>query len=99
MGRLPVEVHPEALQEARAAREWYAERGATLGEAFMEELDRAIESIAEQPHAWPPFERGTRRYLLGRFPHSVVYRVVRETVQLVAVAHASRTPGYWRHRV
>lgn len=37
----PIEFHPEAIDEARAAREWYAERNLSLGSAFMNELDCA----------------------------------------------------------
>jgi len=42
-------VHPEAIAEARAARKWYESRNAELAEAFMAELDWAIERIEEAP--------------------------------------------------
>ena len=42
-------VHPEAIAEARAAREWYHARNAEVAEAFMAELDSAIERIDEVP--------------------------------------------------
>ena len=41
----PPWLHPEAIKEARAAREWYLARNAEAGEAFMAELDAAIEQI------------------------------------------------------
>ncbi len=44
-----VEVHPEALAEVEAALEWYAERSLRAPVAFMEELDKAIESILDAP--------------------------------------------------
>jgi len=40
----------------------------------------------------------THRFLLRRFPFSVAYREVRETVQVVAVVHGRRKPGYWKGR-
>ncbi len=37
----PIELHPEAIAEARAAREWYNERSSVAADAFMAELDVA----------------------------------------------------------
>lgn len=65
----------EALDEAEAAARWYAERSVTAAAAFSSELDAAESAIARLPEAWPPFDQGTRRYLLQPFPFSVVYRV------------------------
>jgi len=38
-------VHPEAIAKARAARQWYEARNAETAEAFMAELDLALERI------------------------------------------------------
>ncbi len=43
-----IEIHPEAFAEAI---DWYAERSSRTPTAFMEELDKAIESIREAPNA------------------------------------------------
>ena len=88
----------EALAEAEAAARWYAERSPTAALAFSEELDAAESAIVRLPEAWPPFELGTRRYLLRRFPFSVIYRVEPHRVLIVAVAHFRRRPGYWQAR-
>ena len=98
MSSRTVELHPEAAVEAQATREWYDERSPALGKAFLAELDRAIDRIVESPDRWPKFRAGTRRYLMRRFPFMVIYRQVGEVIQVLAVAHARRKPGYWRHR-
>ena len=95
----PIELHPDAIDEARAARLWYAERSSVAADAFMAELDQAIDKICEGPERWGPYLHGTRRYLLKRFPYLVVYRERPRELQVIAVAHAKRRPGYWRHRV
>lgn len=59
-----------ALEEAEAAARWYASHSEAAAIAFSEELDTAEDAIARLPEAWPPFEYGTRRYLLRRFPFS-----------------------------
>ncbi len=53
-------VHPEAIAEARAAREWYEARNAQPAEAFMAELDLAIERIEEAPRQWLAYLGDTR---------------------------------------
>jgi toxin ParE1/3/4 len=98
MTRLPLEVHPEAVAEAQAARQWYESRSEVAARAFVAELDAGIDCIRSSPELYPPYLHGTRRYLLRRFPYLVVYRVIRGTIQVVAVAHGRRRPGYWRSR-
>jgi len=80
---------------SRAAREWYQARNAEAAEAFMAELDLAIHRIEEAPRQWPPCLAETRRYLLRRFPFFVVFRETDDRLQILAVAHARRRPGYW----
>ena len=91
-------LHPLAAEEAREARRWYASRADFLGEAFVSELDHAVSQIVAHPTTWPLFESGTRRYLLRRFPYFVVYRELESALEVVAVMHAKRRPGYWHDR-
>ena len=48
-----VDIHPEAIAEAQAATRWYRERSASAAEAYLAELDLAVEAIAENPKMWP----------------------------------------------
>jgi toxin ParE1/3/4 len=99
MSALKVALHKEAIAEASAARGWYEVRSVAAAEAFMEELDRIVARIGEYPEGGAPYIEGTRRYLMQRFPFSVVYRQKRRTQEIVAVAHSRRNPGYWKGRV
>lgn len=94
-----IDVHPEAIAEARAAAEWYREKSDSAANAFLAEIDYAVEKISQSPGTWPPYFRGTRRFVLQRFPFSLVYREAFESIQIVAVAHAKRRPGYWKNRM
>lgn len=69
-----VSFHPAAVEEARQARLWYAERSPRAAERFMRMLAEGIGRIAENPRRWPVFLQGTRRYLLKGFPFQLVYR-------------------------
>lgn len=89
----------DALDEAEAAARWYAERSVTAAAGFSAEIDEAESAILEFPDAWPLFDYGTRRYLLRRYPFSVIYRVESLRILIVAVAHGHRRPGYWKSRL
>jgi hypothetical protein len=40
-----------------------------------------------------------RRLLLRKYPYFVVFRELPRRIQILAVAHAKRRPGYWRARI
>jgi plasmid stabilization system protein ParE len=94
-----INVHPEAVAEAQAAELWYRERNTLAADAFLAELDRAVERIAEEPERYPLYVNDTRRYLLQRFPFYLVYREVTGKLEIVAIAHGRRRPGYWKKRI
>ena len=66
------EFHPEALREAEAGLLWYLERSPAAAHRFMGELERAIDHIWEAPERWPRYVLGTRRFVLLKFPYSLV---------------------------
>jgi toxin ParE1/3/4 len=99
MANKALEFHPDARAESRTSLSWYRQRSVRAGEAFLAELDRAIEAILDAPQRWPIDEDGFRNYRLHRFPFVVVYKDKPSTVQIIAVAHASRNPGYWKYRL
>jgi plasmid stabilization system protein ParE len=98
MSGKPVEFHPEALSEAEAAVAWYGERSLRAGEAFVSDLERGVAAISEAPHRWPRFEAGCRRFPLRRLPYLLIYREKPSSIEVLAVAHGRRRPGYWRPR-
>lgn len=99
MGKLPLEFHPDARIEALEAHDWYVKRSTLAAEAFQNELQDARRAIQNAPDRWAVFLYGTRRYIMKRFPFVVVYRVTTNRIEVVAVAHGSRKPGYWKVRL
>ncbi len=96
--RATVRVLVEARDEAWAAEAWYRARSPAAADRFVRELRRAISLIAESPARWPLARRNTRRYLLRRFPFSIVYRIEDSGICAVAIAHTKRRFAYWRDR-
>ena len=93
-----VRIHPAALEEAETATAWYRQRSSRAAEMFLDELDCAIERIGQHTEQYSSYEFGTRRIVLRRFPYLVVFRQTSSGIEIIAVAHGRRRPGYWRDR-
>jgi len=99
-----VRILQEAAEEAIEAAAWYEGERAGLGTEFSQAVDAAIDLLEDDivPLTTMPGtagSRGAKRLLLKRFPYAVVVRESPEEVIVVAVAHHSRRPGYWRSRL
>ena len=94
-----VRIHPAALEETEAAIAWYEQRSGKAAEMLLDELDQAIKRASENPGQFPLHEYGTRRIVLRRFPYLVIFRETDTSVEIIAVAHGRRRPGYWQDRV
>ncbi len=94
-----VELHEEAAVEYDAAFEWYLQPSSDVANRFDAEVERALSEIARNPQRWALGSHNTRRFLLRGFPYLLIYREKSENrIQVIAVAHTSRNPGYWKRR-
>lgn len=91
--------HRLAAREYREARNWYAARSKTVAERFRLAVGNAVDRIAVEEDALPILSGQYRWVRVRRFPYILIfrYRSVNE-LMIVAVAHTSRRPGYWRRR-
>jgi plasmid stabilization system protein ParE len=99
MAAKPLDIHPAALEETKSAVSWYLEHSESAAQNFAAELDRAAELIQQTPERWPRGELKTRRFVLQRFPYAVIYREREADIQILAIAHGSRRPQYWKKRL
>ncbi len=95
---IKVEFHPEAERELLEARRWYRERSKLAARAFATDIAYSVRQIAAAPNCWPETRPGERRFVLSRFPSSILYRVKTDLIFITAVAHQKRRPGYWLDR-
>ena len=66
-------IRPEAEADAFQAFRWYNDQRTGLGQEFLAELDRAIESVRANPEASRKLYREYRRALTRRFPYALFY--------------------------
>jgi hypothetical protein len=98
-----VRILEEASQEAIEAAVWYEYEHPGLGAEFFAAVDAAIDVIEENFIPLSPLpeeagDTGAKRLILERFPYDIVAIELPEETVVIAVAHHSRKPGYWRER-
>ena len=92
----------EALCEMRCATLYLGKRGGKeLAERFVSRVEAAVTSARSEPTLNRTQLHGTRRVRLTGFSYHVVYwhDELGDSVHIIAIAHASRDPGYWRDRL
>ena len=93
------EFHPEALEEYDEAAHYYAAQQPGLDLRFIACVENAIEVILEDPLRWRALDEDVRRCFTRVFPYAILYTIEPDYALIVAVAHCSREPGYWKHRI
>lgn len=96
---MKLEFHPEAEQELIEAAAYYEGEVPGLGERLGAEVRRASDRLLEYPQIGPLIESELRKFVLDQFPYTLIYSVSAEALQIIAVAHQKRRPGYWKTRV
>jgi toxin ParE1/3/4 len=92
------EFHPEAELELFEAAARYEAEVPELGSRFGDEVERVINVLLECPELGARVDENLRHFVLRKFPFSVVYAVAGQLIYIVAIAHSSREPQYWRSR-
>ncbi|WP_414682950.1 type II toxin-antitoxin system RelE/ParE family toxin [Longimicrobium sp.] len=95
---MPVRLLLEAEDDLDEAAAFLEQRVPGLGRALVEEVERALARLEENPHVGPHASRNVRKLRVKRFPYNLVYRILPEEVLVIAVAHHRRRPSYWRGR-
>jgi len=92
-------LHPDAEQDLREAAEFYQKRaGSDLALAFISEFEYSIGLLLAHPALGALWRNDRRRFIMRRFPYSLIYNVEDQQIRVLAVAHHSRRPVYWRDR-
>jgi len=99
MPKSDVVYHRLAAREYRSARRWYAEQSPSAADRFRNAVGASVERIAADYEALPHMGRAYRWARVSGFIYILITRIQSDgTIMVVAVAHTSRRPGYWRRR-
>ena len=99
MARLPIRFNPEATAELDEAISWYESQSPRAANDFRIQVNLAIAAMSQSPTIRALDRGGTRKYRLPKFPYQVICTEKHSTLVVIAIAHTSRKPGYWRKRL
>lgn len=74
------------------AQDWCERKAQGLGARFLAEVDFQVKRIAANPLLFPEILADVRRARLRRFPYGLFFRVLDESVFVIACFHSGRDP-------
>jgi len=95
---MKLEFHPDARDEFVAAAAYYDAAVSGLGDRFLLAVRRATDLLLTHPMVGTPRSENARGVRVTGFPYDVVYPVGADAVQVLAIAHQRRRPGFWKDR-
>ena len=85
-----VQVCSAAETDFTEALRYYANRNPEVALQFDAELDGALRRIAAAPEQFPAVDDCHRYVQLRRFPFLIIFRLFRDEITVIAVAHTHR---------
>lgn len=94
-----VKFHSDAESEMNEAAEYYESLQKNLGIRFLESIRSVIHQIRINPAIFKIIHNKTRFAQTSIFPYGIIYREKDECLEIIAVMHLKRRPGYWKSRL
>ena len=77
---------------------FYLEKSPDAADDFIEEVEAALNEIAEFPQRYPIYEADVRAKVLTKFRFTIFYRVKADEVVVSSISHHNREEGHWQKR-
>jgi len=99
-----VRISKDAARELEEAARWYERESPGLGTRLIDAFEHAVDLLRGKMPPLLPMDgnsaaKGAKRIILRRFPFSVIVIQRFDEYIIVALAHHSRRPGYWKERI
>lgn len=95
---MTIKFHSEARKEFFEAADYYEEQVVGLGDVFIDEVEKVLDVIEQQPASGTKIAKTERRFLVSRFPYGLIYSIEKDPITIFAVMNLRRKPGYWKSR-
>lgn len=95
---MTINFHSKARKEFFETADYYEEQVVGLGDDFIDEVEKVLDVIEQQPASGAKITKTERRFLVSRFPHGIIYSVEEDWITIFAVMNLKRKPGYWKSR-
>ena len=94
-----LEFHPDATFELIEAREFARLGSDAKAKEFATRIDAVLDMLAAFPLSGRVEIGAVRSFTVGDLSYRLVYEVLEDKLFVLALAHTSRRPGYWRDRL
>jgi toxin ParE1/3/4 len=99
MKRYSLIINPFAETDLKIAADWYYLQKEGLDQEFIEEIEKTIQRILENPLQFPYVRKHIRMAIAQRFPYGLYFYVSDDFINVFAVFHFSRNPEVLRKRL
>lgn len=93
-----LEVSNAVKRDVRTIYLWYEEEQKGLGERFLQEFERMVTNLQQNPLNFPVVLGNKRRQVFRVFPYCNYFILRGKTIRLLAVVHGKRHPRIWENR-
>jgi plasmid stabilization system protein ParE len=87
-----------ARQEGMEAAAWYEQQQQGLGTRFLTQWKNAENRMVANPEIHRCIQGELRKCRFVIFPYALVFRTRGDDLQVLAIMHMRRKPGYWNKR-
>lgn len=94
-----IELSDEAEADLDDSYNYYNEISFSVADTFIKQIGLSFDFIKQNPEVSPVILRSLRKFVVVRFPFVIYYRLIEETIQVVAIFHTSRNPKIWNERL
>ena len=93
-----VKFHPDAESEMIDAARFYEDKQPQLGKRFLQAVSQTAEKISWNPSIYRKIENSISWSRVAAYPFAIVFREKENHIEVLAVMHIRRQPGYWKTR-
>ncbi|MBU2514221.1 type II toxin-antitoxin system RelE/ParE family toxin [bacterium] len=93
-----VKFHPDAESELIDAAKFYEDKQAQLGKRYLQAVSQTVERISLNPSIYRKIGDEIRCARTSTFPFVIIFREKENHIEILAVMHIRRQPGYWKTR-
>lgn len=99
--RYSVSILPEAEADIDNAYIWYESKQVDLGNLFFKIIAESVNYISNNPFICEEIYKGTRRFVIKKFPYGIYYRVNLEMkeIQIIGIIHFKRNARLIKRRL
>ncbi len=97
--RYRVVIRSEAENDLMEAFSRYEDKRQGLGFDFLLQVDAGLKFMERNSKICPVEYKGTRKFLIKRFPYKIIYLFEEERITVLAVIHSKRSPILTKKRI